>query len=256
MKEFFKVLRRFVPPYKKYLVLTVLFNILSAVLNIFSFAAIIPILNILFKTEESLREVEYMPITLGNLKEALMNDMNYYMQEFILDWGATTTLLVIGLFLAFATFLKTGAYFLSSATIIPIRTGVVRDIRNQLYQKITSLPLGFFSEERKGDIIARMSGDVQEIENSIMSSLDMLFKNPILIVIYFGTLIFISWQLTLFTIVFVPLFGWFMGYVGRKLKQNSVMAQSLWSDTMSVVEETLGGLRIIKAFNAEMRRRR
>lgn len=192
-----------------------------------------------------------MPITMGNLKEALMNNMNYYMQELILDWGATTTLLVIGLFLAFATFLKTGAYFLSSATIIPIRTGVVRDIRNQLYQKITSLPLGFFSEERKGDIIARMSGDVQEIETSIMSSLDMLFKNPILIVMYFGTLLFISWQLTLFTIVFVPLFGWFMGYVGRRLKQNSVKAQSLWSDTMSVVEETLGGLRIIKAFNAE-----
>ena len=251
MKEFFKVLRRFVPPYRKYLVLTVLFNILSAVLNIFSFAAIIPILNILFKTEESLRQVEYMPITFGNLKESLMNNMNYYMQEFILDWGATTTLLVIGLFLAFATFLKTGAYFLSSATIIPIRTGVVRDIRNQLYQKITSLPLGLFSEERKGDIIARMSGDVQEIETSIMSSLDMLFKNPILIIMYFGTLLFISWQLTLFTIVFVPLFGWFMGYVGRKLKQNSVKAQSLWSDTMSVVEETLGGLRIIKAFNAE-----
>ena len=251
MKEFFKVLRRFVPPYRKYLVLTVLFNILSAVLNIFSFAAIIPILNILFKTEESLRQVEYMPITFGNLKESLMNNMNYYMQEFILDWGATTTLLVIGLFLAFATFLKTGAYFLSSATIIPIRTGVVRDIRNQLYQKITSLPLGFFSEERKGDIIARMSGDVQEIETSIMSSLDMLFKNPILIIMYFGTLLFISWQLTLFTIVFVPLFGWFMGYVGRKLKQNSVKAESLWSDTMSVVEETLGGLRIIKAFNAE-----
>ncbi len=251
MKEFFKVLRRFVPPYKKYLVLTVLFNILSAVLNIFSFAAIIPILNILFRTEESLRQVEYMPITMGNLKEALMNNMNYYMQELILDWGATTTLLVIGLFLAFATFLKTGAYFLSSATIIPIRTGVVRDIRNQLYQKITSLPLGFFSEERKGDIIARMSGDVQEIETSIMSSLDMLLKNPILIVMYFGTLLFISWQLTLFTIVFVPLFGWFMGYVGRRLKQNSVKAQSLWSDTMSVVEETLGGLRIIKAFNAE-----
>ena len=251
MKEFFKVLRRVVPPYKKYLVLTVLFNILSAVLNIFSFAAIIPILNILFRTEESLRQVEYMPITMGNLKEALMNNMNYYMQELILEWGATTTLLVIGLFLAFATFLKTGAYFLSSATIIPIRTGVVRDIRNQLYQKITSLPLGFFSEERKGDIIARMSGDVQEIETSIMSSLDMLFKNPILIVMYFGTLLFISWQLTLFTIVFVPLFGWFMGYVGRRLKQNSVKAQSLWSDTMSVVEETLGGLRIIKAFNAE-----
>ena len=251
MKEFFKVLRRFVPPYKKYLVLTVLFNILSAILNIFSFAAIIPILNILFKTEDSLRQVEYMPVTLDNLKEAVGNNLNYHMQEWILEIGPTMTLLCIGLFLAFATFLKTGAYFLSSATIIPIRTGVVRDIRNQLYQKITALPLGFFSEERKGDIIARMSGDVQEIENSIMSSLDMLFKNPILIIVYFATLLFISWQLTLFTIVFVPLFGWFMGYVGRRLKQNSVKAQSLWSDTMSVVEETLGGLRIIKAFNAE-----
>ncbi len=251
MKEFFKVLRRFVPPYKKYLVLTVLFNILSAILNIFSFAAIIPILNILFKTEDSLRQVEHMPVTMDNLKEAVGNNLNYHMQEWILEIGPTMTLLCIGLFLAFATFLKTGAYFLSSATIIPIRTGVVRDIRNQLYQKITALPLGFFSEERKGDIIARMSGDVQEIENSIMSSLDMLFKNPILIIVYFATLLFISWQLTLFTIVFVPLFGWFMGYVGRRLKQNSVKAQSLWSDTMSVVEETLGGLRIIKAFNAE-----
>ena len=251
MKEFFKVLRRFVPPYKKYLVLTVLFNILSAILNIFSFAAIIPILNILFKTEDSLRQVEHMTVTMDNLKEAVGNNLNYHMQEWILEIGPTMTLLCIGLFLAFATFLKTGAYFLSSATIIPIRTGVVRDIRNQLYQKITALPLGFFSEERKGDIIARMSGDVQEIENSIMSSLDMLFKNPILIIVYFATLLFISWQLTLFTIVFVPLFGWFMGYVGRRLKQNSVKAQSLWSDTMSVVEETLGGLRIIKAFNAE-----
>ena len=165
--------------------------------------------------------------------------------------GATTTLLVIGIVLAVMTFLKTGAYFLSSATIIPIRTGVVRDIRNQLYQKITSLPLGFFSEERKGDIIARMSGDVQEIETSIMSSLDMLFKNPILIVVYFSALLVISWELTLFTIVFVPIFGWFMGFVGKKLKQKSIKAQALWSDTMSQVEETLGGLRIIKAFCAE-----
>jgi len=251
MKEFFKVLRRFVPPYKRYLVLSVVFNILSAVLNIFSFAALIPILNILFKTEESLRVVEFMPWSLSNFKEALSNNMNYYMQNFILEWGATTTLLIIGLFLVFMTFLKTAAYFLSSASIIPIRTGVVRDIRNQLYQKINSLPLGFFSEERKGDIIARMSGDVQEIENSIMSSLDMLFKNPILILIYFATLVLISWQLTLFTIIFVPLFGWFMGLVGRKLKAKSRAAQALWSDTMSVVEETLGGLRIIKAFNAE-----
>ena len=251
MKEFIKILRRFVPPYKKYLVLTIIFNILSAILNIFSFAAIIPILNILFKTEESLRQVDFIPWTQGDIKETLSNNMNYYVQELIIDMGATTTLLLIGLFLAFATFLKTGAYFLSSASIIPIRTGVVRDIRNQLYQKITALPLGFFSEERKGDIIARMSGDVQEIESSIMSSLDMLFKNPILIIAYFTTLVIISWQLTLFTIVFVPLMGWLMGYIGRKLKQNSVKAQSLWSDTMSVVEETLGGLRIIKAFNAE-----
>lgn len=149
------------------------------------------------------------------------------------------------------TFFKTGAYFLSSASIIPIRTGVVRDIRNQLYRKVTSLSLDFFSEERKGDIIARMSGDVQEIENSIMASLDMLFKNPVLIIFYFATLIFISWQLTLFTIVFVPVFGWFMGMVGRKLKASSLKAQALWSDTMSQVEETLGGLRVIKAFCAE-----
>ena len=179
------------------------------------------------------------------------NNANFFVQQLIGEMGATTTLLVIGLFLAFMTFLKTSAYFLSSATIIPARTGVVRDIRNQLYRKITSLPLGFFSEERKGDIIARMSGDVQEIENSIMSSLDMLFKNPILIIAYFSTLIIISWQLTLFTIIFVPVFGWFMGFVGRKLKARSITAQSLWSDTMSQVEETLGGLRIIKAFCAE-----
>ena len=187
----------------------------------------------------------------GNVQEVLMNNMNYYVNGLIADYGQTTTLLLIGLFLAATTFLKTGAYFLSAATIIPIRTGVVRDIRNQLYQKITSLPLGFFSEERKGDIIARMSGDVQEIENSIMSSLEMLFKNPILIISYFAALIFISWQLTLFTLVIVPVMGWFMGYVGRRLKQDSIKAQSLWSDTMSQVEETLGGLRIIKAFCAE-----
>ena len=181
----------------------------------------------------------------------LSNNADYYVTQLIANVGPTTTLLVIGLFLAFTTFLKTGAYFLSSATIIPVRTGVVRDIRNQLYRKITSLPLSFFSDERKGDIIARMTGDVQEVESSIMSSLDMLFKNPILITFYFGALIFISWQLTLFTIVFVPIFGWFMGCVGRKLKKKSIKAQSLWSDTMSQVEETLGGLRIVKAFCAE-----
>ena len=251
MKEFITVLRRFVPPYKRYLVWSVVFNILSAVLNIFSFMAIIPILQILFQTEGDNVPQSLMPISWDNLQEAFSNNANYYVGQLIQNIGPTTTLLVIGIFLAFMTFLKTGAYFLSSATIIPIRTGVVRDIRNQLYHKITSLPLGFFSEERKGDIIARMSGDVAEVENSIMSSLDMLFKNPVLIVAYFSTLLIISWQLTLFTLVFVPVMGWFMGMVGRKLKQNSIKAQALWSDTMSQVEETLGGLRIIKAFCAE-----
>ena len=251
MKEFLLILRRFIPPYKKYLVLTVLFNILSAVLNIFSFAALIPILQILFRTEGTGTATHLMPWTLDNIKEVMANNADYYVTQLIGNVGATTTLLLIGLFLAFTTFLKTGAYFLSSATIIPIRTGVVRDIRNQLYAKITSLPLGFFSEERKGDIIARMTGDVGEIESSIMSSLDMLFKNPILIISYFTALLFISWQLTLFTLIFVPVFGWFMGFVGRKLKRKSIEAQSLWSDTMSLVEETLGGLRIIKAFCAE-----
>ena len=251
MKEFIAVLRRFVPPYKHYLVWSVVFNILSAVLNIFSFMAIIPILQILFQTGDDNVPQSLIPWSWDNLQEAFSNNANYYVGQLIQDIGPTTTLLVIGIFLAFMTFLKTGAYFLSSATIIPIRTGVVRDIRNQLYRKITSLPLGFFSEERKGDIIARMSGDVAEVENSIMSSLDMLFKNPILIIAYFSTLLVISWQLTLFTLVFVPIMGWFMGMVGRKLKQNSIKAQSLWSDTMSQVEETLGGLRIIKAFCAE-----
>lgn len=251
MKEFIKVLRRFVPPYKKYLVLSVVFNILSAVLNIFSFAAIIPILQILFKTDGAVQVNRLMEWSEGGVKDVLSNNANYYICQLIDSLGPTTTLLIIGLFLSVMTFLKTAAYFLSSATIVPIRTGVVRDIRNQLYQKITSLPIGFFSEERKGDIIARMSGDVQEIENSIMSSLDMLFKNPVLIIAYFATLLVISWQLTLFTIVFVPIFGWFMGFVGRKLKAQSMKAQGLWSDTMSQVEETLGGLRIIKAFNAE-----
>ena len=251
MKEFLQVLRRFVPPYKKYLALSVAFNILSAILNIFSFAALIPILNILFNTGDAETATQYIAWGSASAREVVTNNANFFVQQLIGEMGATTTLLVIGLFLAFMTFLKTSAYFLSSATIIPVRTGVVRDIRNQLYRKITSLPLGFFSEERKGDIIARMSGDVQEIENSIMSSLDMLFKNPILIIAYFSTLIIISWQLTLFTIIFVPVFGWFMGFVGRKLKARSITAQSLWSDTMSQVEETLGGLRIIKAFCAE-----
>ena len=260
MKEFLQVLRRFVPPYKKYLVLTIVFNILSAVLNIVSFMAIIPILQILFKTESTTATVQLMEWRLwkhlsafdfGALKDVAGNNAEYYVRLLINDYGQTLTLLFIGLGLAFMTLLKTGAYFISSATVIPIRTGIVRDIRNQLYHKITSLPLGFFSEERKGDIIARMSGDVLEVESSIMASLDMLFKNPILIFAYFTTMMLVSWQLTLFTILFVPLMGWVMGRVGRRLKQKSKEAQALWSDTMSQVEETLGGLRIVKAFCAE-----
>ncbi|MBF1490205.1 MAG: ABC transporter ATP-binding protein [Prevotella pallens] len=251
MKEFLQILRRFVPPYKKYLVWSVVFNILSAILNIFSFAALIPLLQILFKVDTGAKATQVMALSDGSLKDVLVNNVNYYTQLFISDCGPTTTLLIIGLIMGFMTFLKTGAYFLSSASIIPVRTGVVCDIRKQLYQKITSLSLSFFSEERKGDIIARMSGDVQEVDSSVMSSLDLLFKNPILVLIYFITLMFISWQLTIFTLLFVPLFASLMGIVGRKLKQGSITAQALWSDTMSQVEETLGGLRIIKAFCAE-----
>ena len=251
MKEFLSVLRRFVPPYKKYLILSIIFNILSAVLNIFSFAALIPILQILFQTSDAETATSLMAWDWGNIQAVLMNNMNYYVNGLIAEWGQTTTLLFIGLFLAVTTFLKTGVYYLAAVSILPIRTGVVRDMRNQLYKKITSLPMGFFSEERKGDIIARMSGDVDEVEHSIMASLEMMFKNPILIISYFAALLFISWQLTLFTLTIVPIMGWFMGFVGRKLKQDSIKAQALWSDTMSQVEETLGGLRIIKAFIAE-----
>lgn len=253
MKEFIRVLRRFVPPYKKFLFLSILFNILSAILNVFSFTLIIPILQILFKmTEAHYSYIAWTDPAVG-LKDIAINNFYYYITDLINQYGQSTTLLILGIFLAIMTFLKTGCYFLSSATMIPIRTGIVRDIRNKLYRKILSLPLGFFSEERKGDIIARMSGDVQEIETSIMSSLDMLFKNPILILVYFGSLIAISWKLTLFTLVVLPIMGWAMGSVGKKLKRKSLVAQGQWSDLMSQVEETLGGLRIVKAFNAEIK---
>ena len=251
MKDFMQVLRRFLPPYKKYIILSIIFNILSALLNIFSFAALIPILQIIFQTDDVQRVTKIMAWDWGNVQEVLLNNMNYYVNQLIDNYGATTTLLLIGLFLAVMTLFKTGAYYLGGAFLTPIRTGVVRDIRNQMYRKVVSLPLGFFSEERKGDIIARISGDVQEVESSVMSSLDLLMKDPILIIAYFLTLIALSWQLTLFTCVLIPLVVWLMGLVGKSLKQKSVKAQMLWSDTMSVIEETLGGLRIIKAFCAE-----
>lgn len=251
MKDFLQILRRFVPPYKKFLILNVVLNILSALLNVFSFTLLVPILQILFKLDSNVYTFIPWDTAGESFKTIFMNNVYYYITQLISYYGGSTTLLILGLFLALMTFLKTASYYFSSATMIPIRTGIVRDIRNQLYKKILYLPLGFFSEERKGDILARMSGDVQEVESSIMSSLDMLFKNPILILVYFGTLVAVSWQLTLFTIVILPAMGWIMGTVGKKLKRRSMEAQNLWSDLMSQVEETLGGLRIIKAFNAE-----
>lgn len=251
MKEFLQVLRRFIPPYKKFLAWAVGLNILSAILNVFSFALIVPILQILFQMDEA-QVYQFMPWNSdASLSDIAQNNFYYYVSGLIGDYGAATTLLFLGIFLAIMTLLKTGCYFGSSAVMIPLRTGVVRDIRVMLYKKVTQLPLSFFSEERKGDIIARMSGDVNEVETSVTSSLDMLIKNPILILIYFATLITISWELTLFTILVVPGLGWAMGVVGKKLKRKSLYAQEKWSETMTQMEETLGGLRIIKAFIAE-----
>lgn len=253
MKEFFQLMRRFVSPYKKFLGWAVFLNLLSAVFNIFSFTLLIPILQILFKMDNKVYEFIPWDAAGGGLKDIAVNNFYYYVTRMIEINGPSLTLLFLGLFLAFMTLLKTSCYFASSAVMIPLRTGVVRDIRIMVYSKVMSLPLGFFSEERKGDIIARMSGDVGEVENSITSSLDMLIKNPILIVMYFGTLIITSWQLTLFTLLVVPGMGWIMGKVGKKLKRQSLEAQAKWSDTMSQLEETLGGLRIIKAFIAEQK---
>ena len=251
MKEFLQLMRRFVSPYKRYIGWAIVLNVLSAIFNVFSFTLLIPILNILFKTGENTQVYHFMEWGSGSLKEVAVNNFYYYVTQMIETHGPQMTLLFMGLFLAFMTMLKTSCYFGSSAIMIPLRTGVVRDIRVMVYSKVMHLPLGFFSEERKGDIIARMSGDVGEIENSITSSLDMLLKNPILILLYFSTLIVTSWQLTLFTVLVLPGMGWLMGKVGKKLKRKSLEAQGKWSDTMSQLEATLGGLRIIKAFIAE-----
>ena len=253
MKEFLQLMRRFVSPYKKYIGWAILLNILSAVFNVFSFTLLIPILDILFKTGENNKVYEYMEWGTAGFKDVAINNFYYYVSQMIQDNGPTTALIFLGLFLALMTLFKTSCYFASSAVMIPLRTGVVRDIRIMVYAKVMRLPMGFFSEERKGDIIARMSGDVGEVENSITSSLDMLIKSPIMIILYFITLIATSWKLTLFTVLVLPARGWLMGKVGRKLKRQSLEAQGKWSDTMSQLEETLGGLRIIKAFIAEDR---
>lgn len=255
MKEFLQVIRRYVSPYKGYLGGSVVMNILSAIFNIFSFAMIVPMLRILFKMSDKV--YEFIEITPGmGLKawvDALVNNGYWHLEKMIASIGASNTLLVLCAFLGLMTLLKTACYFGAAAVMVPIRVGVVRDMRAQMYNKILSLPMGFFTNERQGDIIARMSGDIQEIETSIMSCLDMLIKNPILIVFYIGALIVVSWQLTLFTILVVPLLVWAMGALGRTLKKKSLQAQELWSDTMSQVEETLGGLRVIKAFGAEQK---
>jgi len=250
MKEFLKVLRRFALPYKGYMIGAVVFNLLSAVLNVFSFMSIMPMLNMLFGMDTT--AYHFMPWdSPEGLKDVAVNNLYYYTTVLIGRFGHQTTLLLIGVFLAVATFLKTACYFLASAVMVPLRTGIVRDIRIMVYDKVLHLPLAFVNDERKGDIIARMSGDVTEVETSVTSSLDMLIKNPILILFYFGTLIFVSWQLTLFTLVTIPVLGWGMGAIGRKLKAQSLFAQNKWSETMSQLDEMLGGLRIIKAFTSE-----
>lgn len=259
MKDFLRVLRRFVPPYRRELILSFIFNILSALMNVLSFALIVPILNILFKINED--TYEFMPwisddaVTfmqkIESIANVAQNNFYYLSTAYIDEYGAANTLLILAVALVVMTFVKTGVTYLSSFFLIPIRTGVVRDIRNQINDKILSLPLAFFSEERKGDIIGRMTGDVGEVENSIMSSLDMLFKNPILILVYFTTMLVISWQLTIFVLVLLPVSGFIMGRVGKTLKRRSKEAQEKWGELMAQIEETLGGLRIIKAFNAE-----
>lgn len=257
MKDFLRILRRFVPPYKKFMVWNVIFNVLSAILNLFSFALIIPILNILFKISDetyAYTDWTFAPFSFEAWKatpELLKNNFFWFVSDMIETKGGSFTLIILGVFLIVSTFLKVGTMYMAFYTMIPIRTGVVRDIRNQINRKITELPLGFFSEERKGDIIARVSGDVNEIETSIMSSLDMLFKNPILILIYLIGMIAISWQLTLFVFILLPFAGYVMGTVGKKLKRKSFEGQQQWGYLMSQIEETLGGLRVIKAFNAE-----
>lgn len=249
MKDFIVILRRFVPPYKKYLILNVIFNILAAFLTLFSFAVIIPILEMLFKVKEGV--YEYMTLGSASLKDVLFNNFYYYTQEAISMWGESMTLALLATTLVVMTGLKTGVTYLSLHYMVPLRNGVVRDIRNYIYNKIVTLPISFFTSERKGDVMARMSGDVAEIENSVMASLDMMFKNPIMIIACLATMIFISWQLTIFVLILLPLAGLAMGKVGKKLKRQSFEAQNQWGLLMSNIEETLGGLRIIKAFNAE-----
>ncbi len=249
MKDFFSLLRRFALPYKWNVLLSILFNLLTAFLTIFSFAFIMPILKMLFRIDTTV--YHYMELGSGNFKEVIFNNFYYYVQTVIDSSGASVALATLAAMLVVMTLLKTGASYLSMFFMVPLRNGVVRDIRNQMYAKILSLPIGFFTDTRKGDVMARLSGDVQEVEASVMSSLDMLFKNPILIVVYLATMLFFSWQLTIFVLILLPVAGLVMGRVGKSLKRKSLRAQQLWGTILSTAEESIGGLRVIKAFNAE-----
>lgn len=252
MKDLWLLMRRFVPPYKKYLILNIICNLLSSFLTLFSFAVVVPILEILFKV----REDTYVLMQFGgneSAKDVIINNLYYYIQETIASWGATNTLGLLAALLVVMTMLKTGTSYFGAFFIIPLRTGIVRDIRNFVYDKVVSLPISFFTNEHKGDVMARMTGDVAEIENSIMTSLDMLFKNPVMIIVYLSMMIAISWQLTIFVLILLPLAGWVMGIIGKRLKRQSLELQQMWGALMSNIEETLGGLRIIKAFNAEQK---
>lgn len=249
MGDFWNLLRRFVPPYKKYLVLNIFFNILAAILTLFSFAIVIPILEMLFQVKSE--HYELMAVGSASLKDVTVNNFYYWVQEAIASWGPSNTLAVLAAALVVMTGLKTGATFLSSYYMVPIRSGVVRDIRNVMYDKLLRLPIGFFTGESKGDVMARMSSDVTEIETSIMASLDMLFKNPVMILVCLATMIALSWQLTLFVLVLLPIAGMAMGKIGKRLKRVSLEGQQQWGRIMANIEETLGGLRIVKAFNAE-----
>lgn len=249
MHEFWELLRRFVPPYKKYLILNIFFNILAAILTLFSFAVVIPILEMLFQIKEA--SYSYMSLADGSLKTVAVNNFYYYTQEAIAKFGPSMTLALLAAVLVTMTAFKTGATYLSSHFMVPIRNGVVRDLRNTLYDKILALPIGFFTQESKGDVMARMSSDVTEVEVSIMASLDMLFKNPVMILVCLGMMLAISWQLTIFVLVLLPIAGFAMGKIGKRLKRQSLEGQKQWGVIMADIEETLGGLRIIKAFNAE-----
>ncbi|MCM1336555.1 MAG: ABC transporter ATP-binding protein/permease [Candidatus Amulumruptor caecigallinarius] len=249
MKDFWMLLKRFVPPYKKNFILNIILNILAAFLTLFSFAVIIPILEILFGINKA--DYTFMPLGSASIKDVVVNDFYYYTTECIDKWGPSATLALLALLLVVMTGLKTGTAYLASYVIIPMRAGIVRDLRNYVYDKVTTLPVSFFTSARKGDIMARMSGDVGEIENSIMASLNMMFNNPVMIIACLVMMIVISWQLTLFVLILLPLAGLVMGRVGKRLKRNSLENQQQWGLILSNIEETLGGLRIIKAFNAE-----